>query len=77
MIGKFLALIGSAGKAAVSDAKKIERHGVTRCNEGRSRPMKSTKSCVSGFRNAGQINPGIYGVDAGHAASAPTLTRSR
>jgi hypothetical protein len=31
VIGKFLALIGSAGKTAVSNAKKIERHGVTRC----------------------------------------------
>jgi hypothetical protein len=31
VISKFGALIGSAGKAAVSDAKKIERHGMTRC----------------------------------------------
>ena len=40
-------------------------------HEGRSGPIKSTKSGGSGFRNAGQINPGIYGGDAGQAASAP------
>jgi hypothetical protein len=30
VIGKFSALIASAGEAAVSDSEKIERHGVTR-----------------------------------------------
>jgi hypothetical protein len=31
VIGKFGALITRAADAAVSDAKKIERHGMTRC----------------------------------------------
>jgi hypothetical protein len=54
VIGKFLALIGSAGKTAVSDAKKIERHGVTRCMKAAlGLLIKSTKSGGSGFRNAG------------------------
>ena len=39
-VGKFSAVVGSAGILAISDTKKIQRHGVNQCAVAASGPVK-------------------------------------